>query len=98
MFHIVSVIIPLALLIPNFLFFRSEPTEVLEKNGNHNKQEIVFTIFERVGQIGIFCIPIFYKIHLDSIGNKISLSLMCDISLNKLSGFVNSRKHIFILQ
>jgi hypothetical protein len=73
MIYFLSIIIPLALLIPNLLFLKFKPTEVSQKSATHMQHQKMLTVFERIGQMGIFMIPIFYRIDLRPTLNRISL-------------------------
>lgn len=75
MVNFFSLIIPVVLLVPNMLFFILKPRNVLPKKENSNKEK-VFTIFERIGQAGIFTLPIFYKINISSPQYKATLIAM----------------------
>lgn len=75
MIHFLSIIIPLALLIPNILFFILKPTNVpVEKEDISMKK--ILTIFERAGQAAIIILPIFYEISVNNFINKLSLFIM----------------------
>jgi hypothetical protein len=71
--YFLSIIIPLALLIPNILFFKFKPAHVSKQKDRHLQHEKTFTVFERIGQMGIFIIPIFYRIDIRPTLNRISL-------------------------
>jgi hypothetical protein len=73
MIYFLSMIIPLALLIPNLLFLKLKPTDVSEKLDTYMQHQKMLIVFERIGQMGIFIIPIFYRIDIRPTLNRISL-------------------------
>jgi len=71
-----SIIIPLALLIPNGIFLKLKPINIPKDKEEPGKLKQLFEMFERVGQTGIFIIPLLYKIDIKSIENKVILFIM----------------------
>ncbi|MCL6603649.1 MAG: hypothetical protein K6T94_12295 [Paenibacillus sp.] len=63
MFHYMSLIIPIAVLLPNLFFFgtppRNSPTTM------DTKENMFFKIAEGIGRLGVFVLPIFSTIHKD---------------------------------
>jgi hypothetical protein len=62
-FHLYSLIIPIAVLLPNFLFFVIQPRNSPENE--HNQINPIFKIAEGVGRLGVFVLPIFSASHMD---------------------------------
>lgn len=71
MFHIISLIIPIAVLLPNLFFFgippRNLPTNMVDK------ESPMFKIAEGIGRLGVFVLPIFSSIHHDKQYEVLSL-------------------------
>ena len=59
MFHPLSLIIPVLVLIPNLFFFLKSPVNI---PAHQPKEPLLLTILERLGQIGCFLIPLFYSV------------------------------------
>lgn len=63
MLHITSLIIPIAVLLPNLFFFgiplRNSPANI------EVKESLILKIAEGIGRLGVFVIPIFSSIHHD---------------------------------
>lgn len=77
MIFLSSIVIPLLILIPNMIFFALKPTNVsVVNNESNNTAEKILTAFEWLGRIGIFILPIFYKINTSSTQIKVFLLLM----------------------
>lgn len=64
MFHPFSIIIPVLVLAPNFVFFLKRPVNIPAKQ---LKEPLVFMVLERLGQLGCFLSPVFYPIKLSGI-------------------------------
>ncbi|TCZ79298.1 hypothetical protein E0485_05380 [Paenibacillus albiflavus] len=86
MFHYISLIIPVAVLLPNLLFFgmppRNTPTNV------HRKSNPIFTIAESIGRFGVCVLPIFSVIQIDKPNEIFSLMGMIAFLLLYYSGWV----------
>lgn len=72
MFHPVSLLIPLLILLPNLIFFRLEPQNMPSEN---NKTSI-FTVAEGIGRFGVILVPVFFSIHIQTTFETISLIVM----------------------
>lgn len=71
MLHFISLIIPIAILLPNLLFLGRPPRNVPAKK--ENKEILIFKIAEGIGRLGVFVLPIFSSIHHDKPHEMISL-------------------------
>ncbi|WP_410511512.1 hypothetical protein PaeBR_15685 [Paenibacillus sp. BR2-3] len=71
MFHIISLIIPIAVLLPNLLFFGIPPKNMPAKL--EDKESSIFKIAEGLGRLGVFILPIFSSIHIDKPYEVLSL-------------------------
>jgi hypothetical protein len=61
LFHPISLIIPLIVLLPNLIFFRMNSSE---SNRNKEKENPVLSAAEGIGRIGVFLLPVFSVIHV----------------------------------
>ncbi|WP_438350670.1 hypothetical protein ACP8HI_08520 [Paenibacillus sp. FA6] len=71
MFHFISIIIPIAVLLPNLFFFGIPP-----RNSPANievKESLILKIAEGIGRLGVFVLPIFSSIHNDKQYEVLSL-------------------------
>lgn len=76
-FHWSSLAMPLAVMLPNLLFFATKPMNVPEKAaGQALRNGQILEIFERIGQIGITVAPLFFRIDLTTMANMAALLLM----------------------
>lgn len=71
-FHPLSIMIPVMILLPNLAFLRWPPRNMPELSG---VIPIQLVILERIGQFGVIVIPLFYSIKLDRCG-QVSLAAM----------------------
>jgi hypothetical protein len=71
-----------------------------KKEDSNNNAEKILTVLERIGQIGIFILPIFYKININSFEKQVALIIMI-LSLILYYGcwlrFFINQKHYFLL-
>lgn len=72
MFHPLSLLIPLMILLPNLIFFRLGPQNMPSEN---NKTSI-FTVAEGIGRFGVILVPLFFSIHIQTTFEIISLIVM----------------------
>ncbi|OPA75350.1 hypothetical protein BVG16_22430 [Paenibacillus selenitireducens] len=86
MFHFMSLIIPIAVFLPNLLFFvlppRNVPIHVL------NKSKFIYHAAEGMGRVGVMVLPIFTRMHLDKQHEWISFSGMVVFLLLYYSGWL----------
>lgn len=68
-----NTLIPLMLIAPNLLFIVYPPVDQLI---NTEEKSIIWIAFERIGQVGVFVMPLFYSIDLQVAGSFISLIIM----------------------
>lgn len=76
MIYFSNIIIPMALLMPNILFMKFKPTNVPRKKADQNKSKRLFEVFERIGQAGIYIMPLFYKMNISNTESGIYLLIM----------------------
>ena len=100
MIYYLSMVIPVAILIPNLLFLIKKPTNVPQKKVETSDK--ILNICEKMGQIGIFTVPLFYKIRITNIENKIIFMLMV-LSLVIYYGvwlryFVNGSNYVLLFK
>ncbi|MBW4081164.1 hypothetical protein [Paenibacillus sp. S150] len=72
MFHPMSLLIPLMILLPNLLFFRLEPRNM----PGEAVRNVFFTGAEFIGRIGVIILPLFYSLHMQSVFEVLALTLM----------------------
>jgi len=73
MFHPLSLIVTLLVLIPNIIFSIRPPAN---KPSNLPKEPLPLTIIENIGRYGVFIIPLFYGMDISGIWEIIAVSLM----------------------
>ncbi|KWX85394.1 hypothetical protein AMQ83_25030 [Paenibacillus riograndensis] len=62
MFHPVSFLVPLLILLPNLLFFKFEPQNMPDKTTGNR----LFIVAEFIGRIGVNIVPFFYTLHMQN--------------------------------
>ncbi|KWX75966.1 hypothetical protein AMQ84_16610 [Paenibacillus riograndensis] len=62
MFHPVSLIVPLLILLPNLLFFQLEPQNMPDKTTRNS----FFTGAEFIGRMGVIIVPLFCSLHMQN--------------------------------
>lgn len=72
-FHPLSLIITLLVLIPNIAFSLKQP---VNKPSNLPKENIILAVIENIGRYGVFIIPLFYAVDLSGAFEIIAISLM----------------------
>ncbi|OKP86015.1 hypothetical protein A3844_14780 [Paenibacillus helianthi] len=72
MFHPVSLIIPLMILLPNLLFFKFEPQNM----PGETARNLLLTGAEFIGRMGVITVPLFYSLHLQNVYEVLSLVVM----------------------
>jgi hypothetical protein len=67
-----NLLIPLLILLPNLLFVLLPPLgmPLMEK------EEAIWLYFERIGQAGVFLVPLFHMAHLDTVTKQAAFALM----------------------
>lgn len=60
MFHPLNLIIPLMILLPNFVFFKLGPQNM----PNEHKKNTILTAAENIGRFGVFIVPLFSPLHI----------------------------------
>ncbi|KGE17024.1 hypothetical protein PWYN_20400 [Paenibacillus wynnii] len=63
MVHMLSLIIPTAILLPNLLFIGMPPRNLPAKVDD--KDRLILKTAEGLGRVGVFVLPLFYSIHND---------------------------------
>lgn len=61
MLHFISIIIPIAVLLPNLFFFVFPPSDLPDNMGD--KESLFFKMSEGIGRLGVFILPILSSIH-----------------------------------
>ena len=65
--------IPILVLLPNLLVIIKTPINIPDKSAN---EPFIYVIFERIGQIGFFLLPLFYSFEPTTLLKQILLILM----------------------
>jgi hypothetical protein len=71
MFHPMSLLIPFMVLIPNLMFISLQPRNM--PKAAEDKENWMLTAAERMGQIGVFIIPVLSPIHTERVYEVMSL-------------------------
>jgi hypothetical protein len=71
--HPFPLIITILVLIPNIFFALKKP---VNKPANLPKEPLILTIIENIGRYGVFIIPLFYKIDVSGVFEKIAAAVM----------------------
>jgi len=69
--HFISIIIPIAVLLPNLFFFRLPPRNL--PSAMEGKESLIFKTTEGIGRLGVFILPIFSSIHIEEHYEVLSL-------------------------
>lgn len=86
MFHPLSLMIPILVLIPNLIFFRFQPKKVPAKTAG--KSNPLLQIAEVLGRIGVFLLPLLSIIHIEKSYEVIALIVMLISILVYYTGWV----------
>ncbi|HWR07599.1 hypothetical protein [Sporomusa sp.] len=72
MFFSYNLLIPLFIVLPNLLFVVLPPLNMplLEK------EKVIWLILERIGQAGVFLVPLFHMVHLDTVTKQAAFALI----------------------
>lgn len=62
LFHPVSLLVPLLILLPNLLFFQFEPQNMPDRTTRNR----LFTGAEFIGRMGVIIVPLFYSLHMQN--------------------------------
>jgi hypothetical protein len=73
MIHLISLLIPMVVLLPNIAFFATTPNNVPSLEIEANELSPIFTFLENVGRIGVFIIPIFASVTIDNVAEVAAL-------------------------
>ncbi|OKP89011.1 hypothetical protein A3842_04900 [Paenibacillus sp. P3E] len=72
MFHPVSLIIPLMILLPNLLFFKFQPQNM----PGETARNLLLTGSEFIGRMGVITVPLFYSLHVQNGYEVLALVVM----------------------
>lgn len=72
MFNFLSLTIPLAILLPNLVFFRTKPNHMPEADARGGSVKLL-EVFEGIGRIGIFLLPVLYPLSVKASIERLAL-------------------------
>jgi hypothetical protein len=70
--HPWSLLIPLMIMLPNLIFFKSQPQNI---PGEKSKNSL-YTVAEGIGRFGVIVVPLFFSIQIQNKSEMISLIVM----------------------
>ena len=72
MYFSYNLLIPLLVLLPNLLFVLLPPLDM----PSLEEEATIWLILERMGQTGVFLLPVFHMVHLDMVMKQAAFALM----------------------
>lgn len=98
--YFISLIVPLSVLLPNIIYFLTMPKDQPSPSGPADQKIKILTVFERIGQAGIFIAPLFFEMRVNT-----SLSIPVILGMSALlllyyicwiRYFLNQRKYRYL--